>query len=156
VHGLNVWRGVENSEDDEVDPFLMFLLVRMGELIFEVMPETVLQLFAIYHTKDISWTSAISILSSVVCAAFIMTDNSMMLERNLMVSVRGEKAIPDFTHPLTPLHRILGLFASPHRMLRSADPTLTPIKASFLHMDPTLPQFNSECSSLTGDSSLVV
>jgi hypothetical protein len=102
VHGLNVWRGVDQSEDDEVDPFLIFLMVRVGELIFEVMPETVLQLFVIYHTKDISWTSTISILSSVVSAAFIMTDNSMMFERRLMVSARGEKAIPDFTHPLHP------------------------------------------------------
>jgi branched-subunit amino acid transport protein AzlD len=76
-------------------PFYFFIIVRMGELIFEVMPETVLQLFVIYHTKDISWTSTISILSSVVSAAFIMTDNSMMFERRLMVSVRGEKAIPD-------------------------------------------------------------
>ena len=102
VHGLNVWRGVENSEDDVVDPFFMFLAVRMCELLFEVMPETVLQLFVIYHTKDISWTSTISILSSVVSAAFILTDNSMMFERSFMVSGREEKAIPDFTHPLTP------------------------------------------------------
>ena len=102
VHGLNVWRGVEQSEDDAMPPIFMFLMVRMGELIFEVMPETVLQLFVIYHTKDISWTSTISILSSVVSAAFIMTDNSMMYERHVMVSVRGEKVIPDFTHPLHP------------------------------------------------------
>jgi hypothetical protein len=80
----------------------MFLAVRLGELIFEVLPETVLQLFVIYHTKDISWTSIISILSSVASAAFTMTDNSMMFERHMMVSVRGEKAIPDFTHPLHP------------------------------------------------------
>jgi hypothetical protein len=107
VHSLNVWRGVEQSEDDAMDPFLMFLMVRMGELIFEVMPETVLQLFAIYHTKDISWTSTISILSSVASAAFIMTDNSMMFEGGKMVSVRGEKVIPDFTHPLHPHTRVL-------------------------------------------------
>ena len=47
-------------------------------------------------------------------------------------------------------------FASPRRIFRSADPTLTPFMGSSLLMDPTLPQFNSECSSLTGDSSLVV
>jgi hypothetical protein len=152
VHSLNVWRGVGNSEEDVVDPFLMFLMVRVSELLFEVMPETVLQLFVIYHTKDISWTSTISILSSVASAAFIMTDNSMMFERGKMVSVRGEKAIPDFTHPL---HCIYLCFAS-HRMLRNVDPTLTPFLGSSLLMDPTLPRFNSECSSLTGDSSLVV
>jgi hypothetical protein len=119
VHGLNVWRGVENSEDDVVDPFIMFIMVRMGELIFEVMPETVLQLFVIYHTKDISWTSAISILSSLLSAAFIMTDNSMMFERGKMVSVRGEKAIPDFTHPLHSINALLHTECSEARTLHS-------------------------------------
>ena len=60
VHGLNVWMGVEQSEDDVIPPFVMFLMVRVGELIFEVMPETVLQLFVIYHTKKISWVSTFS------------------------------------------------------------------------------------------------
>ena len=102
VHGLNVWRGVENSEDDTVPPFLMFLAVRVGELIFEVMPETVLQLFVIYHTKEISWLSVFSILSSVASAAFIMTDCSMMFERGQMVSERRGD-IPDVQN----LHRLL-------------------------------------------------
>ena len=90
VHGMNVWRGVENCEDDVIDPFAMFLMVRVSELIFEVMPETVLQLFVIYHAKKISWMSVFSILSSVASAAFIMTDNSMMYEKDRMVSERRE------------------------------------------------------------------
>ena len=88
VHGLNVWRGVEQSEDDTIDPFLIFIMVRIGELIFEVLPESVLQLFAVYHTKKVSYTVIFSILSSVASAAFIMTDSSMMFERGYMVSER--------------------------------------------------------------------
>jgi|AACY02.8.fsa_nt_gi hypothetical protein len=61
VHGMNMWRGVGNSEDDAVDPGTVFVMVRVIEIIFEVIPETVLQLFVIYHRKEISWMSVYSI-----------------------------------------------------------------------------------------------
>ena len=88
VHGINAWRGVETSEDDTMSPFFIFVMVRIGELIFEVLPESVLQLFVVYHTKKVSYTVIFSILSSVASAAFIMTDNSLMYERGEMVSER--------------------------------------------------------------------
>ena len=90
VHGLNFWSGVEVNEDDTVHPFMLFICVRMSELIFEVMPETILQLYVINHTEDISRLAIFSILSSVVSAAYIMTDNSMMYERNNMVRKKEE------------------------------------------------------------------
>ena len=89
VHGLNTWRGVETREDDVLDPLVMFLAVRLSELLFEVMPETVLQLYVIYRTNNTSGVVIFSIMSSIVSAAFIMTDNSMMYERSRMVSKEG-------------------------------------------------------------------
>mmetsp|Transcript_414 Transcript_414/g.588 ORF Transcript_414/g.588 Transcript_414/m.588 type:complete len:687 (-) Transcript_414:43-2103(-) len=97
VHGLNTWRGVEQREEDVLSPFLVFLIVRFCELIFEVMPETVLQLYVSYHTKTLSNTVTFSILSSVASAAFIMTDNSIMSERNVMSKQkRGPHSHPNF------------------------------------------------------------
>lgn len=85
VHGLNAWRGVKTSENDTLDPFVVFLMIRIGELMFEVLPESVLQLFVVYHTKKLSFTVIFSILSSLASAAYIMTDNSIMTERSGMV-----------------------------------------------------------------------
>eukprot|EP00520_Triparma_pacifica_P001364 CAMPEP_0118655510 /NCGR_PEP_ID=MMETSP0785-20121206/12966_1 /TAXON_ID=91992 /ORGANISM="Bolidomonas pacifica, Strain CCMP 1866" /LENGTH=518 /DNA_ID=CAMNT_0006548251 /DNA_START=323 /DNA_END=1875 /DNA_ORIENTATION=- len=96
VHGLNAWRGVKQSEDDTIHPFLIFLMVRIGELIFEVLPESVLQLFVVYHTKKVSFTVVFSILSSLASAAYIMTDSSMMDER-LCMSAQKRGA---YSHPL--------------------------------------------------------
>ena len=62
------------------------LTPRMFELIFEVIPEIVLQLFVLYRTKEISWVIGFSIFSSVVSAAYITTDCTMMFERSMMVS----------------------------------------------------------------------
>ena len=110
VHGINHWRGVPIGEDDLLSPFVVFLVVRLGELLCEVVPETVLQLYVIYHTKDVSLTIMSSILSSLASAAFIMTDNSMMQERGRMVSERGEgdSKVSSWFHQLVP-------FFSPYR-----------------------------------------
>ncbi|GMI17803.1 hypothetical protein TrLO_g6321 [Triparma laevis f. longispina] len=90
-------------------------MVRIGELIFEVLPESVLQLFVVYHTKKVSNTVIFSILSSVASAAFIMTDNSMIYERSMMsVQKRGPYShllqgfIPD--DPRAKVGMQLGLF----------------------------------------------
>jgi hypothetical protein len=80
VHGLSVWRGLDQSEEDVVQPIVAFTLVRVCELLFEVLPEAVLQIFVVYRSDDISWVMACSILSSVASAAFIMSDANMMAE----------------------------------------------------------------------------
>ena len=66
----------------------MFIMVRSFELLLEVMPETVLQLYANLHAEDISSLATVSIFSSIASAAFIMMDSSIMFERHVMVSER--------------------------------------------------------------------
>jgi len=115
VHGINAWRGVETSEDDTMSSFFIFVMVRIGELIFEVLPESVLQLFVVYHTKKVSYTVIFSILSSVASAAFIMTDNSLMYERGEMShQKRGPYSHPIFGFiPVGPRAKVamqLGMF----------------------------------------------
>ena len=146
VHGLSLWRGVEQNELDTIHPNTMFTAVRIIELLFEVMPETVLQLFVIYHTKDVSGVVQFSILSSIASAAFIMTDNSMMKERGMMVSERRGD-VPDVQN----LHGFVS-----HRMYRSADPTLTPTMVLSQVLGLTKLPFKLECSSFMGVTSRVV
>ena len=96
AHGLKVWRGVATSVDDVLQPFHVFIMVRVVELIFEVMPGMALQLYGIYHATHISNTVVFSVLSSVASASFIMTDNGIMYERGEMSK---QKRGP-YSHPL--------------------------------------------------------
>ncbi|GMH59885.1 hypothetical protein TrRE_jg7563 [Triparma retinervis] len=88
--------GNETSEDDAVQPIIMFIVVRSFELLLEVMPETVLQLYANLHAEDISSLATVSIFSSIASAAFIMMDSSILFERHVMnQQIRGP-----YSHPI--------------------------------------------------------
>ena len=91
VSGINVWRGEPHSEADTMSPFLSFICFRLTEIIFEVLPQTMLQLYVVYRTRNVSSIAVFSLVCSIMSAAFMMTDNSMMYERNEMSSQkRGE------------------------------------------------------------------
>jgi hypothetical protein len=39
MHAVAVWRGKEQTEEDVFHPFVLFMIARVGEIIFEVLPE---------------------------------------------------------------------------------------------------------------------
>ena len=84
IHGMKVWKG-EGATEDEADPYLTFLAGRIVELIFESLPELVLQLHMVYRGK-VSRTVMASLSMSVASAAFMMMDASVGQERGFMVS----------------------------------------------------------------------
>ena len=84
IHGMKVWKG-EGATEDEEDPYRMFLLGRIVELIFESLPELILQLHMVYRGK-VSRTVMASLSMSVASASFMMMDASVGWERQEMVS----------------------------------------------------------------------
>mmetsp|Transcript_17485 Transcript_17485/g.35534 ORF Transcript_17485/g.35534 Transcript_17485/m.35534 type:complete len:615 (-) Transcript_17485:23-1867(-) len=98
VDGYNVWTGKEHDNDELFNPDQMLVLSRVIELIFESLPESVLQSYIILNStsSQVSSLMIFSIFASLAAAAFIMTDSSVSYERNYMVSHLGPYAHPVF------------------------------------------------------------
>lgn len=77
VHGVAMWRGEEQGEDDVMPYVVLFMGNRMIELLFEVLPEVTLQLYVMFKTGEISKLAVFSIASSLLRAAFTMADCSV-------------------------------------------------------------------------------
>ena len=89
IHGMKVWKGEGATEDDGMDPYMAFISGRIVELIFESLPELILQLHMVYRGK-VSRTVMASLSMSVASAAFMMMDASVGWERDMMVSRHRE------------------------------------------------------------------
>ena len=87
VHGFAVWRGAGVAEDDVANPVKFFIMGRLTELLFEVLPEFILSFYFVMHSEVVDRNVIMSMVVGVASAAFTMMDNSVMMERGVMVSV---------------------------------------------------------------------
>jgi hypothetical protein len=96
VHGYHSWRGTSTTTAaSSINPFLMYMITRLNEVILEAMPEAGMQLYFIFHTNDVATIAYVSICCSLLSAAFTMADCSIMDEMSSMNrQIRGPG-----THP---------------------------------------------------------
>ena len=96
LHGMKVWKGEGFQADDVVDPYFAFILGRVSELIFESLPELILQLYMVFRGRT-SPTIVASLSMSVASASFMMMDASVGFERKDMnKQIRGPHSHPEF------------------------------------------------------------
>lgn len=86
VHGFKLWRGLKMEEDDVFTPNVRFMFGRLCELVFEALPELLLQAYLLFHTKKVSLTLMVSLATSVAGSGFLMSDAVLTTEKEFMVS----------------------------------------------------------------------
>ena len=87
IEAWSVFRGAEQVEGMIVDPITMLATTKSCEIVFESLPETIIQTIFILSSKpeDLSPINYFSIISSIVAAAMIWTDGNIGLARSLFV-----------------------------------------------------------------------
>ena len=89
VHGLAVWSGAGQAEDDVMPPEMFFITGNLCELLFEVLPEFILSFYFVMHSEIIDRNVIVSMVVGVASAGFTLMDNSVTFERSSMVSACG-------------------------------------------------------------------
>jgi hypothetical protein len=119
ICAIEVWRGSNNNrrvEGAAFEPFNMFMISRIIEVVLEALPEAILQLYFLFTSKgNLSKVAIYSIASSVASSAYTMSDSNVMKERAFMKrQLKGLSTHPYIGFlPDEPLHQsfvLLGLF----------------------------------------------
>jgi len=97
VDAYNIWVGKEHDFEEQFTPEESLVMSRVIELVFESLPESVLQSYIMLNSKpdEISGIMVFSIFASLAAAAFIMADSTVSYERNGMDSYLGP-----YVHPV--------------------------------------------------------
>ena len=112
VDAYNVWTGKEADHDLQFTPEEALVISRIIELVFESLPESVLQVYILLNTdrEDVSSLMVVSILASLSAAAFIMCDSSISYEREYMTSIDGPHVHPVFGYIPVEKRKQIGLY----------------------------------------------
>jgi len=101
LDGYSVWSGREQDADEIFPPLMMLAATRSIELLFESLPESILQVAIFVKTENPTSLQKFSILSSIVASAFTMADTNVTTEQSAMNSQRRGP----YTHTLYGLVR---------------------------------------------------
>jgi len=112
MDAYNVWTGKDTDKDLMFTPDEALVMSRVIELVFENLPESVLQTYNLLNTakSDIAPITIFSIMASLAAAAFIMCDSSISHERSYMGSHQGPYVHPIFGYIPAKTHRQVGLY----------------------------------------------
>jgi hypothetical protein len=112
------------DETTTLAPMMLFVMTRSSEVIFGILPECTLQLYALYHVEKVSDLALYSVVSSVLSSAYTMTDASIMIERSMMNSqMRGVAShslhgyMPDKSINTIGLYIGFGLFSASYLLI---------------------------------------
>jgi len=92
VHTFRTWSGAEAEEGTTKVPKELLFSTKLIEMLFEALPQLILQVGALMRADSISLLPAASICLSVMTAGFIISDLSVGIERSAMTQqIRGPR-----------------------------------------------------------------